>query len=112
MKHARQSVSHATLTSLIVAPLFGTTVTRPIDLNDVKSSYSARLESAKDINDSGEITGRAIDASNARTACFGTRSAVNRINQSRAQKRNQLFILLVDHFDVLTSHQVHNEAKL
>ena len=62
MKHARQSVSHATLTSLIVAPLFGTTVTRPIDLNDVKSSYSARLESAKDINDSGEITGRAIDA--------------------------------------------------
>src|SRR5437870_5456586 len=40
----------------------------PIDLNDLKGNYSARLESAKDINDSGEITGRAIDASNVRTA--------------------------------------------
>lgn len=40
----------------------------PRDLNDSKGNYSARLESAKDINDKGEITGRAIDASNVRTA--------------------------------------------
>ena len=40
----------------------------PRDLNDTKGNYSARLESAKDINDKGEITGRAIDASNVRTA--------------------------------------------
>ena len=34
----------------------------PIDLNDLKApGYSARLESAKDINNLGEITGRAID---------------------------------------------------
>jgi probable HAF family extracellular repeat protein len=34
----------------------------PTDLNDLKASgYSARLESGKDINDKGEITGRAID---------------------------------------------------
>ena len=32
----------------------------PTDLNELKGSYSARLESAKDINDNGEITGRAI----------------------------------------------------
>jgi probable HAF family extracellular repeat protein len=32
----------------------------PIDLNDLKGGYSAHLETAKDINDSGEITGRAI----------------------------------------------------
>ena len=69
MKHARQSISHATLTSLIVAVVWNNGNV-PIDLNDVKGSYSARLESAKDINDSGEITGRAIDASNARTAYF------------------------------------------
>ena len=41
---------------------------KPIDLNDLKGGYSARLESAKDINDRGEITGRAIDASGVRTA--------------------------------------------
>ena len=33
----------------------------PIDLNELKGSFSAHLESAKDINDEGEITGRAID---------------------------------------------------
>jgi probable HAF family extracellular repeat protein len=34
----------------------------PTDLNDLKApGYSARLESAKDINNLGEITGRAID---------------------------------------------------
>jgi probable HAF family extracellular repeat protein len=34
----------------------------PTDLNDLKApGYSARLESGKDINDKGEITGRAID---------------------------------------------------
>jgi probable HAF family extracellular repeat protein len=39
------------------------------DLNDLKQpDFSARLETAKDINDKGEITGRAIDANNLRTA--------------------------------------------
>src|SRR5437773_6516554 len=33
----------------------------PTDLNDFKGGYSARLETAKDINNLGEITGRAID---------------------------------------------------
>jgi probable HAF family extracellular repeat protein len=32
----------------------------PTDLNDLKGDYSAHLESAKDINNKGEITGRAI----------------------------------------------------
>jgi probable HAF family extracellular repeat protein len=32
----------------------------PTDLNDLKGTYSAHLETAKDINDNGEITGRAI----------------------------------------------------
>jgi probable HAF family extracellular repeat protein len=32
----------------------------PTDLNDLKGDYSAILETAKDINDNGEITGRAI----------------------------------------------------
>jgi probable HAF family extracellular repeat protein len=40
----------------------------PTDLNEVKGSFSAHLESAKDINDNGEITGRAIDANGVRTA--------------------------------------------
>jgi len=40
----------------------------PKDLNDFKGNYSAQLESAKDINDEGEITGRAIDANGVRTA--------------------------------------------
>jgi probable HAF family extracellular repeat protein len=41
----------------------------PTDLNDLKRpGYAARLESAKDINNKGEITGRAIDANNVRTA--------------------------------------------
>jgi probable HAF family extracellular repeat protein len=41
----------------------------PTDLNDLKApGFPARLESAKDINDKGEITGRAIDANNVRTA--------------------------------------------
>jgi probable HAF family extracellular repeat protein len=34
---------------------------KPTDLNDLKGSYSAFLASAKDINDNGEITGRAVD---------------------------------------------------
>lgn len=33
----------------------------PRDLNELKGNFSAQLESAKDINDEGEITGRAID---------------------------------------------------
>jgi probable HAF family extracellular repeat protein len=40
----------------------------PTDLNDLKGDYSARLESAKDINNLGEITGRAIDSTGVRTA--------------------------------------------
>lgn len=42
----------------------------PTDLNDLKGDYAAHLESAKDINDKGEITGRAITDPNtgARTA--------------------------------------------
>jgi len=35
--------------------------TVPTDLNELKGSYSAHLESAKDINNKGEITGRAAD---------------------------------------------------
>ena len=35
--------------------------TVPTDLNEFKGSYSAHLESAKDINNKGEITGRAFD---------------------------------------------------
>jgi probable HAF family extracellular repeat protein len=41
--------------------------TYPADLNDFKGSFPIRLETAKGINDNGEITGRAIDASNVRT---------------------------------------------
>jgi probable HAF family extracellular repeat protein len=38
------------------------------DVNDLKQpDFSARLETAKDINDNGEITGRTIDANNVRT---------------------------------------------
>ena len=40
----------------------------PRDLNDFKGGFPIRLETAKDINDNGEITGRAIDANNVRTA--------------------------------------------
>jgi probable HAF family extracellular repeat protein len=40
----------------------------PRDLNDFKGGFSARLETAKDINDNGEITGRAIDANGVLTA--------------------------------------------
>jgi len=35
--------------------------TVPTDLNELKGSFSAHLESAKDINNKGEITGRAVD---------------------------------------------------
>ena len=35
----------------------------PTDLNDLKGDYSAFLALAKDINDKGEITGRAVDPS-------------------------------------------------
>jgi probable HAF family extracellular repeat protein len=37
------------------------------DLNDFKGDFPIRLETAKGINDNGEITGRAIDAANVRT---------------------------------------------
>ena len=33
----------------------------PTDLNDLKGSFPKMLASAKDINNKGEITGRAID---------------------------------------------------
>jgi probable HAF family extracellular repeat protein len=39
----------------------------PTDLNDLKGDFPIRLETAKGINDKGEITGRAIDATNVRT---------------------------------------------
>ena len=35
--------------------------TVPTDLNELKGSYSATLASAKDINNAGQITGRAVD---------------------------------------------------
>jgi probable HAF family extracellular repeat protein len=41
--------------------------TYPTDLNDLKGSFPIRLETAKGINENGEITGRAIDANNVRT---------------------------------------------
>jgi probable HAF family extracellular repeat protein len=41
--------------------------TYPTDLNDLKGSFPIRLETAKGINDNGEITGRAIDAAGVRT---------------------------------------------
>jgi len=37
------------------------------DLNSVKGTFADRLETAKDINDQGEITGRAISATSVRT---------------------------------------------
>jgi probable HAF family extracellular repeat protein len=40
----------------------------PTDLNELKGGFSARLESAKDINNLGEITGRAIDSNSVLTA--------------------------------------------
>jgi probable HAF family extracellular repeat protein len=40
----------------------------PTDLNDLKAGFSARLESAKDINNLGQITGRAIDSTGVRTS--------------------------------------------
>ncbi len=40
----------------------------PTDLNDLKGSFPTRLETAKDINNLGEITGRAIDSTGVRTA--------------------------------------------
>jgi len=39
----------------------------PTDLNDFKGGFPIRLETAKGINNNGEITGRAIDAKNVRT---------------------------------------------
>ena len=41
--------------------------TYPTDLNDFKGGFPIRLETAKGINNNGEITGRAIDANNVRT---------------------------------------------
>ena len=40
----------------------------PTDLNDLKGGYSAILASAKDINNKGEITGRAVDSTGVLTA--------------------------------------------
>jgi probable HAF family extracellular repeat protein len=40
----------------------------PTDLNELKGGSSAQLESAKDINNLGEITGRAVDSTGVRTA--------------------------------------------
>jgi probable HAF family extracellular repeat protein len=40
----------------------------PTDLNELKGGFSAQLESAKDINNLGEITGRAVDSTGVRTA--------------------------------------------
>jgi probable HAF family extracellular repeat protein len=40
------------------------------DLNGFKGTYAPRLERAKDIDDDGEITGRAIDSTGVRTAFF------------------------------------------
>src|SRR5882724_456227 len=40
----------------------------PTDLNELKGGFSARLESAKDINNLGEIAGRAVDSTGVRTA--------------------------------------------
>ena len=42
----------------------------PTDLNDLKGGFSARLETAKDINDKGEITGRTFNA-RCENAVFG-----------------------------------------
>ena len=43
----------------------------PTDLNDLKGGYSARLETAKDINDKGEITGRGCDRCGCQNGVFG-----------------------------------------
>jgi hypothetical protein len=43
--------------------LFGITVSTPQTSTILKGDYSAFLALAKDINDKGEITGRAIDPS-------------------------------------------------
>jgi probable HAF family extracellular repeat protein len=40
----------------------------PTDLNELKGGFSAHLESAKDINNLGEIAGRAVDSTGVRTA--------------------------------------------
>ncbi len=40
----------------------------PTDLNQLKGSFPAHLESAKGINNKGEITGRAVDSTGVRTA--------------------------------------------
>jgi hypothetical protein len=43
------------------------------DLNALKpASYTARLEQAKDINESGEIAGRSIDSNGVRRAFLAT----------------------------------------
>jgi probable HAF family extracellular repeat protein len=48
------------------------------DLNDLKqTSYTARLEQAKDINDRGEITGRAIDPTTSLRTAFLAEPAHN-----------------------------------
>jgi len=55
------------------------------DLNDLKApGYSARLEHARDINDRGEITGRAINPiTNVRTAFLAVPVAINEMVTKR-----------------------------
>ena len=45
------------------------------DLNTVKGDFTDRLESAKDINDQGEITGRAISDAGVRTSYLAVPTA-------------------------------------
>jgi len=42
-------------------PLYGITVPTPQISIDLKGDYSAFLALAKDVNEKGEITGRAVD---------------------------------------------------
>ncbi len=42
----------------------------PADLNDAKGSYSGFIASARDINNKGEITGRAVDSAGSLVAYF------------------------------------------
>ena len=66
----------------------------PTDLNDLKAGFSASLESAKDINNKGEITGRA-DRSRRFNGVFGgarrgtlTKGKYGRVLSARTQLRH------------------------
>ena len=67
----------------------------PTDLNDLKGGFSARLETAKDINDKGEITGRAYRCRCENTvfggACWGTltKGKYGRVFSARTQIRHR-----------------------